>query len=121
MLGLALHSLLDGVALAAAVAGESAQHGRVGLAGLAVFLVVVLHKPFDSLTLAASVTEAVALWTETEISRLRADSVIPVGEGRFLLIGSRVITQPPYDGPKRMEVVWFGAEDESTRRRGARH
>jgi len=53
LLGLALHSLLDGVALAAAVAGESAQHGAVGLAGLAVFLVVVLHKPFDSLTLAA--------------------------------------------------------------------
>jgi zinc and cadmium transporter len=56
LLGLALHSLLDGVALAAAVAGESAQHGRVGLAGLAVFLVVVLHKPFDSLTLAALMT-----------------------------------------------------------------
>jgi zinc and cadmium transporter len=53
LLGLAIHSLLDGVALAAAVAGESAEHGRVGLAGLAVFLVVVLHKPFDSLTLAA--------------------------------------------------------------------
>jgi zinc and cadmium transporter len=53
LLGLAIHSLLDGVALAAAVAGESAEHGQVGLAGLAVFLVVVLHKPFDSLTLAA--------------------------------------------------------------------
>jgi zinc and cadmium transporter len=56
LLGLALHSLLDGVALAAAVAGESAQHGRVGLAGLAVFLVIVLHKPFDSLTLSALMT-----------------------------------------------------------------
>jgi zinc and cadmium transporter len=50
---LALHSLLDGVALAAAVAGETAEHGKAGLAGLAVFLVVVLHKPFDSLTLSA--------------------------------------------------------------------
>jgi zinc and cadmium transporter len=51
LLGLALHSLLDGIALAAAVGAEAAEHGTVKWAGLAVFLVVVLHKPFDSLTL----------------------------------------------------------------------
>jgi zinc and cadmium transporter len=53
MTGLTLHSILDGVALAAGVAAEreSAAHGA--LAGLAVFLVVVLHKPFDSMTLGA--------------------------------------------------------------------
>jgi zinc and cadmium transporter len=51
-LGLALHSLLDGVALAASVNAEAAEHGHTRWAGLAVFLVVVLHKPFDSLTLA---------------------------------------------------------------------
>ena len=51
LLGLALHSLLDGVALAAAVSADVAEHGTMRWAGLAVFLVVVLHKPFDSLTL----------------------------------------------------------------------
>lgn len=51
LLGLALHSLLDGVALAAAVDAEAKQYHDLGLAGLGVFLVVVLHKPFDSLTL----------------------------------------------------------------------
>src|SRR3954467_4837600 len=41
--GLALHSMLNGVALAAAV-----QHGSHGalLAGFGTFLVIVLHKPF---------------------------------------------------------------------------
>jgi zinc and cadmium transporter len=51
LFGLALHSLLDGVALAASVSADVAEHGDARWAGLAVFLVVVLHKPFDSLTL----------------------------------------------------------------------
>jgi zinc and cadmium transporter len=47
-LGLALHSILNGVAMAAAV-----QHGTSSswLAGFGTFLVVVLHKPFDAMTI----------------------------------------------------------------------
>jgi zinc and cadmium transporter len=47
-LGLVLHSVLNGVALAAAT-----QHGSHGasLAGFGTFLVVFLHKPFDSMTI----------------------------------------------------------------------
>jgi zinc and cadmium transporter len=47
-LGLTLHSILGGVALAASV-----QHGSSGgaLAGFGVFLVIFLHKPFDSMTI----------------------------------------------------------------------
>jgi len=46
--GLALHSVLNGVALAAAV-----QHGSHGswLAGFGTFLVIFLHKPFDAMTI----------------------------------------------------------------------
>jgi len=52
--GLGLHSLLEGVALAASVAAATElEHGMVpALAGLGTFLVIVLHKPFDALTLA---------------------------------------------------------------------
>ena len=46
-LGLTLHSLLDGLALAAAVAAGTQGHAR--LAGLGVALVVILHKPFDAM------------------------------------------------------------------------
>ena len=46
-LGLTLHSLLDGLALAAAV--EAGVQGQVRLAGLGVALVVILHKPFDAM------------------------------------------------------------------------
>jgi zinc and cadmium transporter len=47
-LGLALHSVLNGVALAAAV-GHS--DGSSRLAGLGTFLVIFLHKPFDAMTI----------------------------------------------------------------------
>jgi len=45
-LGLALHSVLDGLALAAAVAAEPAS---TGLVGLGTALAVILHKPFDAM------------------------------------------------------------------------
>lgn len=51
LIGLTLHSALDGMALAASVAAESQEAAHVQWAGLIVFLVVFLHKPFDSMTL----------------------------------------------------------------------
>jgi zinc and cadmium transporter len=48
--GLTLHTLIAGVALAASV--ESGTHDGAAWAGLATFAVIVLHKPFDSLTIA---------------------------------------------------------------------
>lgn len=45
-LGLGLHSLMDGVALAAAVAAGSDQSGWVGFGAA---LAVILHKPFDAM------------------------------------------------------------------------
>ena len=48
-LGLTLHSLLDGLALAAAV--EAGARGHAQLAGFGVALVVILHKPFDAMAI----------------------------------------------------------------------
>ena len=53
-LGLTLHSLLDGLALAAAV--EAGSHEHVKLAGLGVALVVILHKPFDAMAVSTLMT-----------------------------------------------------------------
>lgn len=53
-LGLTLHSLLDGLALAAAV--EAGAHGHANFAGLGVALVVILHKPFDAMAVSALMT-----------------------------------------------------------------
>ena len=45
--GLAIHTIIDGIALAAAVQAE----GGARLAGLSVFLAIVLHKPLDALSI----------------------------------------------------------------------
>jgi len=56
--GLTLHSILEGVALAAAILAADV-HGGVGaIAGLSTFLVILLHKPFDGLTVATLVRAA---------------------------------------------------------------
>jgi zinc and cadmium transporter len=53
-LGMTLHSLLDGLALAASV--EAGAHGHAKFAGLGVALVVILHKPFDAMAVSALMT-----------------------------------------------------------------
>jgi zinc and cadmium transporter len=53
-LGLTLHSLFDGLALAASVAAGA--HGHAKLAGLGVAMVVILHKPFDALAISTLMT-----------------------------------------------------------------
>jgi zinc and cadmium transporter len=47
--GLCLHSILDGVAVAASVQAESHGHAAGLLTALGTFLVVFLHKPFDAM------------------------------------------------------------------------
>jgi zinc and cadmium transporter len=56
--GLSLHTLIDGIAMAAAVAAES--HGETSslLAGFGTFMAVLLHKPLDSLSITTLMTTA---------------------------------------------------------------
>lgn len=53
-LGLTLHSLLDGLAMAAAVAAGANGHAK--LAGLGVALAVIFHKPFDAMAVSTLMT-----------------------------------------------------------------
>jgi zinc and cadmium transporter len=53
-LGLTLHSLFDGLALAASVVAGGQGHAK--LAGLGVAMVVILHKPFDALAISTLMT-----------------------------------------------------------------
>jgi zinc and cadmium transporter len=47
LIGLGIHTLLDGIALAASVAAE-AREGHAGLWGVGTFLAILLHKPLDT-------------------------------------------------------------------------
>jgi len=52
-LGLSLHSLIDGIALAASVQAESHGTSHAWLVGFGTFTAVILHKPFDSMAIGA--------------------------------------------------------------------
>jgi zinc and cadmium transporter len=56
VIGLSLHSLLDGIALAAAVVADA--HVGGGFVGLGAALAIVLHKPFDAMAIAALMTSS---------------------------------------------------------------
>jgi len=50
-LGLSLHTLIDGVALGAAVMAEATGEHEFALFGLSTFLAIALHKPLDALSI----------------------------------------------------------------------
>ncbi|MCA9193031.1 MAG: ZIP family metal transporter [Planctomycetales bacterium] len=51
LIGLGLHTMLDGVALAAGVAAEVGPDENSWLPGLGIFLAVLLHKPLDAVSI----------------------------------------------------------------------
>ncbi|NDC64299.1 MAG: hypothetical protein EBZ59_10030 [Planctomycetia bacterium] len=81
--GLALHSLVDGAALAASV-GADADHGAGLLAGFATFLAIVLHKPLDAGIIATlMINSGVSARTRRFVNALYA-LVVPLGAVAFL-------------------------------------
>ncbi len=51
-IGLALHTLIDGIALGAAIQADLTNGASMGLFGIGVFLAIVLHKPLDAMSIA---------------------------------------------------------------------
>ena len=95
-LGLTLHSLLDGLALAAAVAAGAQGHAR--LAGLGVALVVILHKPFDAM----AVSTLMAASGKSHFSRHVLNGLFalasPIGAGMFYLGAGHFAANTPLLG-----------------------
>src|ERR1039457_3113169 len=95
-LGLTLHSLLDGLALAAAVAAGAQGHAR--LAGLGVALVVILHKPFDAM----AVSTLMAASGKSHFSRHVLNGLFalasPIGAALFYLGASHFAANTPLLG-----------------------
>jgi zinc and cadmium transporter len=50
-LGLAVHTIIDGIALGAVIQGEAAGAEVAGLLGVGVFLAILLHKPLDAMSI----------------------------------------------------------------------
>jgi zinc and cadmium transporter len=64
-LGLALHTLIDGLALGAAVMAEAHEQHEFALFGLGTFLAIALHKPLDALSITSLM--AAGHWSRNSI------------------------------------------------------
>jgi zinc and cadmium transporter len=84
-LGLSLHTLIDGLALGAAVAAEA--HGQHGFAlfGFGTFLAVALHKPLDALSITSLM--AAGGWKKNDIRLANAIFALmcPLGAIAFFI------------------------------------
>lgn len=90
--GMGLHSLLEGVALAASVAAAAGTDGAVTplLAGLGTFLVILLHKPFDAMTVATLLQAGGGSRASVVAVNLAFALLVPAGIGLFLAGASAV-------------------------------
>ena len=83
--GLSLHTLIDGLALAASVQSQARQPDKTWLYGAATFLAVLLHKPLD----AVSITSLMAAggWKKRTMQMVNAGFAMmcPLGVMFFLL------------------------------------
>lgn len=76
--GLTLHSLADGVALAASINAEWTPASGM-TAGLATFLVILLHKPFDALTIGTLMAAGSSPRRQRHVVNLIFALMIPLG------------------------------------------
>tara|TARA_B100000809_G_scaffold264217_1_gene319471 strand:+ start:565 stop:1479 length:915 start_codon:yes stop_codon:yes gene_type:complete len=83
--GLGFHSLLDGVALASSF--EVSRHGdqSIWLLGAGAMIAILLHKPFDSLSLVSVMMAGGHSRRSTTLANLLFSLVCPLGMGLFYL------------------------------------
>lgn len=82
--GLSLHTLIDGVALGAAVAAEAHEQHGFALFGLGTFLAVALHKPLDALSITSLM--AAGGWKKSDVllANLAFAVMCPLGAIAFV-------------------------------------
>jgi zinc and cadmium transporter len=83
--GLGFHSLLDGVALASSFAASGEEGMSASLLGAGALLAILLHKPFDSLSLISVMIAGGVSRRHTMLANLLFALVCPLGMGLFYL------------------------------------
>lgn len=82
VLGLGIHTLIDGMALAASVQVEAA-HGGAGLLGFGTFLAILLHKPLDAVPISLLMQARQASSRLTHIVNAAFAAFCPAGVALF--------------------------------------
>lgn len=96
--GLSLHSIFDGLAMAAAMASDAHHHG--GSLGLGAALAVILHKPFGALAISTLMVAGRAARKTQVLVNVGFALVTPLGALLFFLGAGHLAHSHP---------VWLGA------------
>jgi zinc and cadmium transporter len=84
-IGLTLHTIIAGIALAASIEAESTGAHVTALAGFGAFVAIFLHKPFDAMTITTLMTVGAWKRSSAHIVNGLFALMIPVGVGLFYL------------------------------------
>lgn len=84
VLGMGMHTLIDGMALAASVQAD-AEHGEAGLLGFGTFLAILLHKPLDTVPISILMRSRAASSRLTHVVNGGFATLCPVGVALFFL------------------------------------
>jgi len=83
--GLAVHSLVGGIALASAVRADLSVHRSLGAAAWGVFIATVVHKPADALTIVSLMLRAGVPKATAHLVNLGFSLMIPAGALLFVV------------------------------------
>ncbi len=84
-IGLAVHTLVGGVALASAYTADHSRYGAVGPATWSVFLATLIHKPADALTIVTLMIRAGVPAKRSHLVNLGFALMVPLGAVVFVL------------------------------------
>jgi zinc and cadmium transporter len=92
VLGLTLHTFMNGVALAGDVQADSAKGSAVAwaLPGLAVFLAIVLHKPADALAISTVLSRKGVSRGKLTLVQMGFAGMVPIGAAAFVFVGANL-------------------------------
>ncbi|QDV32716.1 ZIP family metal transporter [Tautonia plasticadhaerens] len=105
--GLAVHSLIGGVALASAVVTDYATRGGFGAASWGVLLATVVHKPADSLTVVSLMLRARSPQWLAHVVNFGFSLMIPIGVALFLV--GMLLLDAPYSASLTASALAFSA------------
>ncbi|WP_169976957.1 ZIP family metal transporter [Tautonia rosea] len=85
VIGLAVHSMIGGVALASAVVADFGTKGTFGAASWGVLLATIVHKPADALTVISLMLRARTTPAMAHLVNFGFSLMIPIGVALFLI------------------------------------
>ena len=91
--GLALHTLIDGIALGASVTAEAADNPTLALVGLGTFLAIVLHKPLDAMSITSLMAAGGWSTRSRNLVNFGFSLMCPLGAALFVMSVHHFVTQ----------------------------